>query len=267
MRDGPPKLAVIGFGAMGRSLAGSLARGGSGLAVGATLLRAGERRPAEAGIAVFRSPAELAGWHPSLVVECAGDGAVRESVPVLLGAGVDVVAVSVGALADQSVRDALEQASASGGGRLTLVAGAVGGLDALRAARLAGLDEVSYRGTKPPTAWRGTPAETILDLEGLREPTVFFRGSAAEASSLYPKNANVTAAIALAGIGFERTGVVLAADPMATSNSHRIAARGPSGGFSITLENVPLPSNPRTSWLAALSVEQAVIRHFQTIAY
>lgn len=267
MDDPRCKVAVIGFGAMGRSLASSLAQGQSGVVVRAALVRDGHVDVGNAGLAILRSVADLLRWGPSLVVECAGHAAVRETVPALLEAGVEVVAASIGALCDPAVRTRLEDASSSGGGRLSLVSGAVGGLDVLRAAALAGLDTVAYRGTKHPRAWLGTPAEAAFDLAALFEPIVIFRGTAAEAAALYPKNANVTAAVALAGIGFERTGVVLTADPNASGNAHGIEATGAFGSLSLSLKNRPLPDNFKTSWLAALSVEQAVLRHFQTIDY
>ena len=70
--------------------------------------------------------------------------------------------------------------------------------DAPRGAHL-----VRYRSRKPPAAWRGSPAEEVVDLGKLAAPTVLYTGSAGEAALLYPQNANVAAAVALAGLGFE----------------------------------------------------------------
>ncbi|WP_258933889.1 DUF108 domain-containing protein [Nesterenkonia pannonica] len=95
----------------------------------------------------------------------------------------------------------------------------------------------------------------------------FFRGSAAEAASEYPKNANVTAAVALAGVGFESTEVQLTADPEAEENSHTLSVEGRFGRFVITLANGPLPENPRTSWLAALSVVEAVVNRTRPMRF
>ena len=209
---------------------------------------------------------DLLAWQPTLVVECATHEAVGTYVPHLLGAGVDVVLASIGALADDALRAGLAAASAMGGGRLTLVAGGVGGLDVLSSARLAGLDAVAYVGRKKPLAWVGSPAEREFDLNSLTGPTTIFVGNAADAARLYPKNANVTATIALNGIGFKRTTVELIADPRAESNIHQIRAAGAFGSMSIEIQNNPLPDNPRTSLLAALSVEAAVRAHIEGTA-
>lgn len=267
MTEAAARIAVIGFGAMGRSLIASLNSGCSPARVDAVLLQEGTPLPDRPDILTLRSTRELLGWRPTLVVECAGHEAIRNVVPDILRAGADVIVASIGALCDRTLRDTLERASADGGGRLSPVSGAIGGLDVLRAARLAGLDAVSYCGIKPCRAWKATPAEKLVDLDALTEPVVFFRGDAAQAATLYPKNANVTAAVALAGIGFESTQVTLVADPTISENSHRLEASGAFGSLSVTLRNIPFPDNPKTSWLAALSVEQAVLSHFQTVRY
>lgn len=256
-----PEIAVIGFGAMARSLHAALAQRGTARLT-RCLLPVEYAATAPEGVTCHTDVASLIAAKPALVVECATHDAVRETVPQILRAGIDVVIVSIGALADPATRTALEDAARQGQSRATVVSGAIGGLDVLRAGALAGLDAVTYVGRKPPAAWKGTPAETLLDLDSLTTPTTFYEGSATEAARDYPKNTNVTAAVALAGVGFDATRVRLIADPTTTTNSHELHARGAFGQFRILLENNPLPDNPKTSWLAALSVEQAVSRHF-----
>lgn len=257
-----PLIVSLGFGAMARSLAASLAAGSSGLRLAGFLLPAGRSAKIPDSMTRWTEVTDLIAARPDLVVECATHEAVRETVPHLLAAGIDVVIVSIGALGDPDTVATLQEAAHRGNARAIAVSGAIGGLDALRSATLAGLDSVTYVGRKPPAAWTGTPAEKILDLATLAEATTFYEGSAAEAARDYPRNTNVTAAVALAGVGFEKTCVRLIADPVASGNTHELEAKGAFGDFRIVLNNRPLPENPKTSWLAALSVEQAVLRHF-----
>jgi len=198
-------------------------------------------------VIVVETIERLIAYGPRVVAEAAGQEAVRASGPALLAAGVDFLVVSAGALADPSVRDALDNASAAGGGRWECCAGAVGGLDILAAARLAGLEEVIYTSCKPPQAWTGTPAEHIVDLASMSEATCFFEGDAASASRAYPQNANVAATIALAGAGFERTRVRLVADPASTRNVHVIRIRSACVDVTIDIAGHPAPGNPKTS--------------------
>lgn len=267
MFDDRKRIAVIGLGAMVRDLRASFERSGNMFDIAAALVTSNHALDPDCcpNLQIFRDPEELAAWKPSLVVECASHAAVRNAVPVLLRLGIDTVIMSIGSLVDPALLRDLQAAAEAGKSRLTIASGAIGGLDVLRAAKLAGLTSVAYTGSKPPCAWKGTAAETLCDLSAIAVPTVFFEGNAQEASGLFPKNANVTAAVALAGIGFEKTSVTLVADPTVQSNCHRVTAHGEFGEFSIALRNEPLPDNPRTSRLAALSVQQAVLRHFEAI--
>jgi aspartate dehydrogenase len=192
--------------------------------------------------------------RPQLVVECAGHGAVTAHVPAVLRAGVDVVVVSVGALADAELDAALRDAAAEGGSRVILPAGAVGGVDILAALSAAGGLDVSYRGIKPPRAWAGTPAAAQVDLDTLDRAATFFRGDARQAARDYPKNANVAATLALAGAGFEATRVELVADPAAPGNVHEYSVTSPLASYSIRIENKASAGNAKTSVATVFSV-------------
>src|SRR5581483_2261860 len=96
--------------------------------------------------------------------------------------GIDCVVISIGALADPALLARLQSAAREGNARILLPAGAIGGVDAIAAMRLAGLTSVRYRSVKPPAAWRGSPAEQVADLATLKQRTVLYRGSAGEAA-------------------------------------------------------------------------------------
>jgi aspartate dehydrogenase len=138
--------------------------------------------------------------------------------------------------------------------------GGIGGLDALKAACVAGVDEVTIAVTKPPAAWKGIPyVERLgIDLDGLRAARVLFEGPARDGVPHFPANVNIAAVLSMAGIGFDRTRLKVVADPALKYNTHYINVRGKTGSFSIKLENVPAPDNPKTAWLACYSALAAL---------
>jgi aspartate dehydrogenase len=255
------EFALIGHGAIARYVLKNLRRDEPARCVAMVVRKA---RVAEAqkamgeAVNVVGSVAEL-GFHvPPLVVEAAGHGGLAEHGAAVLEAGSDLVVVSVGALADRALYEKLAAAAEKGKAKLLVVAGAIGGVDALAAARQGGLARVRYTSRKPPKAWKGTPAEKIADLAKLTAETVLYTGRADEAARLYPQNANVCATVALAGAGWDKTEVTLLADPTADGNIHQIEAEGAFGRMTLEMRGKPLPDNPKTSSLAALSVLRAI---------
>lgn len=247
------KLAVIGAGSIGAWVIAALAREGLGPA--AVIVRG----TAPAGVQAVRSVAALP-EGVTHVVDCAGHSGLAAHGPEALAAGIDVITLSLGALADEGLARDLTQAAAAGGARLHLASGAIGALDVLRAGAAGGLDAVRYTGRKPPMGWAGSPAEAVLDLTALTAPAIHFEGSARQAALAYPKNANVAAAVALAGLGFDGTQARLVADPGARGNMHEVEAEGAFGSFRFEITGAALPGNPRSSALAAMSVLAEVRR-------
>ncbi|HEX9182838.1 MAG TPA: aspartate dehydrogenase [Burkholderiales bacterium] len=198
--------------------------------------------------------------QPQAVVEAASHDAVREHLVGILSAGVGVVVLSAGALADDALRAAAEQAARRSGALLYVPSGGIGGLDALKAACIAGVDSVSIRVAKPPAAWKKIPyvEDQRVDLDALRAPRVLFEGPAREGVPHFPQNVNIAAVLSLAGIGFDRTRLEVVADPALSRNTHTIRVSGKSGDITVVLENVPSPDNPKTAWLACYSALAAL---------
>ena len=264
-------LLIIGYGAIGSWVVHQL-EGDPKIHVRWLLVRPERveevRKQVPERVQVVASVTEVfqkAGLPPDYAVECAGHSALITHGVAVLRAGIDLGVVSIGALATEEVLETLRAAAQTGGSQLDLLPGAIGAVDALAAAAPLGLDSVLYQGRKPPQSWAGSPAESKLDLENLEVPTTFFTGTAQEAAQAFPKNANVAATIALAGVGMQRTQVALVADPTVNQNIHEIEAHGAFGKLHFTIAGNPLPENPKTSALTAFSVLRQIRNQAGTV--
>lgn len=262
-------IALIGDGAIARFV--SAASTNRGHRVTALILRSGrlgdgDRARSDGPVRVSSVDALPAGVDH--VVDCAGHTGLVAHGPDVLRAGYDLTTVSIGAFAERGLAERLEDAARSGGARLSLATGAIGALDCLRAASVGRLDSVHYVGRKPPIGWLGSPAERVIELQAMGEdPISHFEGTARDAALSYPKNANVAAAVALAGLGFDDTRVELVADPKISRNTHEIYAEGDFGSFHFQIEGKSLPDNPRSSALAAMSAICAMERKENVISF
>lgn len=254
-------IAIIGYGAIAEAVRAHLA-GFDDVEIGVVIARprgaARARRIFGDTVEIVHDVADVA-TRVDLVAECAGHSALRQHGANVLARGLDLVTVSSGALADTDLYEALVAAARAGDAQLRVVAGAIGGLDALAAASVGVLEQVTYRGRKPPHAWRGSPAESKLDLDKLQQAAVHFSGNARDAALEYPMNANVAASVALAGIGFDDTRVELIADPGIDRNVHEIVATGDFGRCEFCIEGNPLPGNPRSAAITAMSVVREIL--------
>lgn len=248
------KIMVIGYGAMAQYVSANLP---SDLSLGYLLVKPEKVEQTQDivgdSVQVIGSVAQLKG-KPDLVVEMAGQAGLKQHLLDVLALGLDVGVISVGAFADSDFEAKVKQSALENQCKVHVLAGAVAGMDGLAAAKIAGLDQVIYQGQKPPQGWQGSHAESLIDLDNIEEATTFFKGTAREAAILFPANSNVAATIALAGIGMDNTMVELIADPFSECNQHKIKVFGAFGEMDIAMQGFPLPDNPKTSMLAALSV-------------
>ncbi len=259
------RVAIIGGGSIARLFIAHIRRGDLGRARVVAIAGRGERSRGKALAKSVRIPfvtnlKGLLSRKPDVVVEAASHDAVREYAEPLLKKGVALIVLSCGALCDDALRRRLERAAAKSGALLSVPSGGIGGLDALKAACVAGVNEVTIAVTKPPAAWKGIAyvEKLNVDLDGLREPYVLFEGPARAGVPHFPANVNIAAVLSMAGIGFDKTRLKVIADPALKHNTHYIDIKGRTGNISIKLENVPAPDNPKTAWLACYSALAAL---------
>jgi aspartate dehydrogenase len=246
------RVAIAGYGAIGKSIATHLLAGIPGL----SLVAVGARNHAAArallpdGVTVtdVGALADLA----DIIVECAPSAVLPAIAEPALHAGRSVVVLSCGALLERM--DLVDLARAHGG-RILVPTGALLGLDAVSGAAEGTIHSVQMTTRKPPGGLAGAPhlVRNGINVDGLTEALLVFEGTAREAARGFPANVNVAAALSLAGIGADRTQIAIWADPAVTRNVHRIDVDADAARFTLQIENVP-SENPRTGRITALSV-------------
>jgi aspartate dehydrogenase len=194
-----------------------------------------------------------------LVVEAASQQAVKDVALSILQNKKDLMVMSVGALLDESIFDVLTEACKEFNKQIILPSGAIAGLDAIKSVKDE-LDSLTLITTKHPKSLKGAKffETSNINLDSIKKQTKIFEGDAAEAVKLFPANINVAALLSLTGLGSKKTKVMIVADPNTDKNIHNILANGKFGKISITVENIPDPTNPKTSRLAILSAIQTL---------
>jgi aspartate dehydrogenase len=264
------RVGILGGGVIARLFLEHLRRGEMGEAqvvaiAGRNENSRGQALAREFGLPFVVGADALVAARPEVVIEAASHEAVRQNAERLLSEKIAVVVLSGGALCDDALRARLERAAARSGAMLYVPSGGIGGLDALKAACAAGVDEVSIAVTKPPAAWKGIPyvEKLKLDLDRLKGPVTLFEGTAREGVPHFPANVNIAAVLSMAGIGFDRTHLKVVADPALKFNTHFITIKGKTGTIDLRFESVASTENPKTSMLACYSA-LAAFRQFSS---
>ncbi|MBJ7503929.1 MAG: aspartate dehydrogenase [Polynucleobacter sp.] len=262
------RVAIAGLGAIGKSLATKLA---AGVVPGVVLtaVSAKNHDKAQAFVKTLAHPVEVLRIdelepYADVIVECAPAEFLGDIIGPFLKKQKKAIVLSVGAIL---FRPDLVELAKQTGGVIMVPTGALIGLDAMVAAAEGKIHSVRMITRKPPKGLEGAPylIENGISVEGLTEPLKVFTGNAKEAAKGFPANLNVVVALALAGIGPDKTFLEIWADPTVRHNTHTITVDSDSAKFSMTMENIP-SENPRTGRIVAQSVV-AMLRkltsHFQ----
>ena len=197
-----------------------------------------------------------------IVVEAASQDAVKDVGLSVLQNKKDLMIMSVGALLDESIYDILSDACKDFKKTIYLPSGAIAGLDGIKSIKDE-LESLHITTTKHPRSLKGAKffETSEIDLNAISSPTTIFEGTAKEAVSLFPANINVAALLSLTGLGNEKTGVKIIADPNTDKNTHHIKATGKFGKMTFTIENFSYTNNPKTSRLAILSAIETLRKY------
>src|SRR5438309_4377365 len=178
------RVAIAGFGAIGKVVAEHLDRGIDGLGLAAVSARDAAR--AAAAMAGFARPVPVLPlsrlWEEAdIVVECAPAPLLRDIAEPALAAGRTLIVLSCGALLDNF--DLVDLARRHGG-RILVPTGALLGLDAVQAAAQGTIARVHMITTKPPLGLDGAPylVERGISVIGIWKRQCVFSGSAREAA-------------------------------------------------------------------------------------
>lgn len=244
------RLGLIGYGAIGKHVEAARL---DDIDLIAVLVK----RPRNVG-QLTHEPDRFFSHRFDAVAECAGHDAVRAHGERVLEGGADFLVTSVGAFTDTALFDRLLAAAKASARRLILPSAGIGALDILSAAAVGGLESVTVTVRKDPTAWKGTVAEKSLDLDTLKEPHVVFDGPVREGARLYPQNVNISAAAALAGIGLDKTRLVIVADPTIDTHIVELEAGGAFGRFTFREDVAISEENRKTGKLVAMAIVKSI---------
>lgn len=188
-----------------------------------------------------------------LVIEAASAKCSRQVATDALSKGRDCMVMSVGGIVD-SYRQ-LSSLAKKHNARVYIPSGAISGIDALKAAKIAKIKSVTISTRKNPISFKGVRyvEEKGINLEKIKNDKILFSGPAEKAVKYFPQNINVAAILSLAGIGPKKTMVQIIASPSTTKNIHEIKIDSVAAGILTCTENVLHPDNPKTSYLAILS--------------
>ena len=253
------RIGIVGCGAIGGSLAGSIIKDFRGQASLQALYDLNRERAEDLvkklsldKKTVVKDLIRLIS-KSDLIIEAASAHDSLRIAKSAVSRRKDILILSVGGLVN-GIKELRAMAKRTGS-RIYIPSGAIAGIDALKAASLKKIKSITLTTRKNPRSFLG--AEYVsrrgIDLGRIKTDKVIFSGTAARAVRLFPKNINVAAILGIAGVGFKLTKVRLIASPKVKRNIHEIMIESESARIFTRTENLLHPQNPKTSYLAALS--------------
>ena len=196
-----------------------------------------------------KSLEDLLKKKPSIIIEAASVEACKNYAEKILRKKIDFICLSVCSFADKNFFKKIFSLTKKVNNKLYIPTGAISGLDAISSASLSKeLKYVKLIQRKPPKALL-----KALELKKIKKERILLRATARKVCNQFPKNSNIAATLAICGIGFDKTKVIVIADPKVKKNIAEIEATGKFGKLRVILENNP-SNNPKTSRLTAMSV-------------
>ncbi len=167
----------------------------------------------------------------------------------------DYLLVSVTAMADPEMENRLKETALKHGTRCFIPHGGVVGMDALFENRSL-WESVDIVMKKPPK--NIDYAVVGINPDDIKSETVLYDGPTRGICPKFPRNVNTHAAIALAGIGFDRTHSLLVVDPALTTAIVSIHAKAP--GLTLRVER-----SEAISGVTGASTPASIYNSIQTI--
>ena len=252
----PLRIALIGCGALGRIFALNtqqlLSEHYQICAVMARQFEHAQKLADEINTKPVHDLEELLAEKPEMVIELAGAQALHDYAETILSQGINLVAASVGALADSAFKNKLLCAAQKHHATLYIPNGAIGGLDLMRTFALMQGATLEIENIKAPKSLNGAPYLKGESLPNDRPITVF-EGGVKEAIAGFPKNVNVAVAASLATEAIS-SHVTIKSDPGTNVNTHHLTLKNALMSADITISSKPDPRNPKSSTSTAWSV-------------
>jgi len=253
----PRNIGIIGYGAIGKVLAESIVAGKAGNSQLVAVLRQSDVVN-DADYLVINDEDQFFSQSFDLVIEAAGHEAVLQFAERTFKLPADFLITSIGALTDEALQTTLIRSAQENDVRFLLGSGALPGIDWMSSVSETESTTVTISQEKPLASWRGTPAESLIDLKNVSSAQCFFEGSAREAASQFPRSSNITAMLAISTVGMDATIVKLVVDPDADKMRTVISCKSELGELELIWHGIPTEANPRTSRDVAFTVIKAL---------